>query len=47
MRTIRLFPGLYTDPEILYAEQTGRYYLYPATDGEVGWNNRFPCLFVR
>ncbi len=31
--------GLYADPEILYAEQTGRYYLYPTTDGEVGWNN--------
>ena len=31
--------GFYADPEILYAEQTGRYYLYPTTDGQVGWNN--------
>lgn len=31
--------GFYADPEILYAEQTGRYYLYPTTDGEIGWNN--------
>lgn len=31
--------GLYADPEILYAEQTGKYYLYPTTDGEIGWNN--------
>lgn len=31
--------GLYADPEILYAEQTGKYYLYPTTDGAIGWNN--------
>ena len=31
--------GYFADPEILYAEQTGRYYLYPTTDGAVGWNN--------
>lgn len=34
-----VIPGLYADPEILYAEQTGMYYLYPTTDGIVGWNN--------
>ena len=31
--------GYYADPEILYAEQTGRYYLYPTTDGTENWQN--------
>lgn len=36
--------GLYADPEILYAEQTGRYYLYPTTDGVEGWQGHdFRC----
>ena len=34
-----VIPGFYADPEILYAEKTGRYYLYPTTDGEIGWQN--------
>lgn len=29
--------GLFADPEILYSQQTGRYYLYPTTDGIEGW----------
>ena len=36
--------GLYADPEILYSQQTHRYYLYPTTDGEYGWKNHdFRC----
>lgn len=31
--------GLYADPEILYAEKTGKYYLYPTTDGMEHWQN--------
>ena len=31
--------GYFADPEILYAEKTGKYYLYPTTDGIVGWKN--------
>jgi len=27
------FPGLFSDPELLWSEQTGRYYIYPSTDG--------------
>jgi PelA/Pel-15E family pectate lyase len=34
-----LFPGLYADPEVLYSEQTGRYYIYPTTDGAIGWRS--------
>ena len=31
--------GLYADPEIMYSEKTGKYYLYPTTDGEILWKN--------
>ncbi|HMR19645.1 MAG TPA: family 43 glycosylhydrolase, partial [Sphingobacterium sp.] len=30
--------GYYADPEILYAEKTGKYYLYPTSDGFHGWS---------
>lgn len=29
--------GRYADPEILFSQQTGKYYLYPTTDGVEGW----------
>lgn len=29
--------GYYADPEILYAEKTGKYYLYPTSDGFHNW----------
>ena len=29
--------GFHADPEILYSEQTGRYYIYSTTDGVPGW----------
>ena len=39
-----VIPGLYADPEIMYAEKTGKYYLYPTTDGEEQWQNHdFRC----
>jgi PelA/Pel-15E family pectate lyase len=34
-----VFPGLYADPEVLYSEQTSRYYIYPTTDGATGWRS--------
>jgi PelA/Pel-15E family pectate lyase len=34
-----VFSGLYADPEVLYSEQTGRYYIYPTTDGATGWRS--------
>lgn len=34
-----VIPGLYADPEILYSEKDGRYYLYPTTDGCTLWQN--------
>ena len=32
-------PGQHADPEVLYSEQTGKYYIYPTTDGEEGWHS--------
>ena len=40
-----VFPGLHADPEVLFSEQTGRYYIYPTTDGAFGWHNHdFKCF---
>jgi len=40
-----VFPGLYADPEALYSEKTGKYYIYPTTDGVFGWHNYdFHCF---
>ncbi|MDR6197994.1 family 43 glycosylhydrolase [Siphonobacter sp. SORGH_AS_0500] len=30
--------GYYADPEILYAEKTGKFYLYPTSDGYHSWS---------
>ncbi|MBN2166770.1 MAG: family 43 glycosylhydrolase [Marinilabiliaceae bacterium] len=32
-----VIPGFHADPEILYSEKTGMYYIYPTTDGYPGW----------
>ena len=32
---------LYADPEILYAEKTTKYYIYPTSDGYSGWYGRY------
>ncbi len=33
--------GYFADPEILYSEKTGKYYLYPTSDGFQGWGGYF------
>lgn len=33
--------GFYADPEILYAEKTGKYYIYPTSDGFDGWGGYY------
>ena len=33
--------GFYADPEILYAEKTGKYYIYPTTDGFYQWGGYY------
>lgn len=34
-----VIPGHYADPEILFSKKTGKYYLYPTTDGFENWRN--------
>jgi len=37
--------GYYADPEILYSEKTGKYYIYPTSDGFTGWSGTyFKCF---
>lgn len=33
--------GYYADPEILYSNQTKKFYLYPTSDGFTGWSGTF------
>jgi arabinoxylan arabinofuranohydrolase len=33
--------GYYADPEILYSENTGKYYLYPTSDGYLNWGGYY------
>jgi len=37
--------GFYADPEILYSEKTGKFYIYPTSDGFTNWSgNYFKCF---
>ena len=33
--------GYYADPDILYSHKTGKYYLYPTSDGFEGWSGTY------
>lgn len=33
--------GYYADPEILYSHKTGKYYLYPTSDGFTSWSGTY------
>lgn len=33
--------GEYADPEILYSKKTGKYYIYPTSDGFTGWSGTY------
>jgi hypothetical protein len=37
--------GYYADPDILYAEKTGKYYIYPTTDGFKSWSGYYFKVF--
>ena len=37
--------GYYADPEILYSEKTGKYYLYPTSDGFKNWAGNYFKVF--
>lgn len=32
-----ILTGFHADPEVLYSKKTGRFYIYPTTDGYSGW----------
>lgn len=36
-----VLPEFHADPEILYSEKTGRYYIYSTTDGFPGWGGTY------
>lgn len=40
-----ILPGLHADPEILYSEKTGKYYIYSTTDGTPGWGGWYFTVF--
>ncbi|MFV0591586.1 MAG: family 43 glycosylhydrolase [Draconibacterium sp.] len=37
--------GYYADPDILYSEKTGKYYIYPTSDGFDGWSGWYFKVF--
>lgn len=34
-----IIQGYYADPEVMYSEKTGRYYIYPTCDGIPNWGS--------
>lgn len=36
-----VLPGFYADPEVLYAEKTNKFYIYPTSDGFTGWSGTY------
>ncbi|MCM1108617.1 MAG: family 43 glycosylhydrolase [Clostridium sp.] len=40
-----VLPEFHADPEILYARQTNRFYLYSTTDGAPGWGGYYFTVF--
>ncbi len=40
-----VIPGFHADPEIMYSNQTGRYYLYTTTDGTPGWGGYYFTVY--
>lgn len=40
-----VLPGFHADPEIIYAPETGRYYIYSTTDGQPHWGGwEYACF---
>lgn len=40
-----VLPGFHADPEILYSNQTKKYYIYSTTDGQQGWGGWYFTVF--
>lgn len=37
--------GLYADPDVLYSNKTGKFYIYPTSDGFTGWSGTYFKVF--
>lgn len=40
-----ILPGFHADPEVLYSNKTGKYYIYSTTDGTPGWGGYYFTVF--
>jgi hypothetical protein len=40
-----VLPGYYADPDIIFSNKTGKYYLYPTSDGFDGWSGTYFKVF--
>lgn len=40
-----ILPGFHADPEIVYSNKTGKYYIYSTTDGTPGWGGYYFHVF--
>lgn len=40
-----VIPSFHADPEVLYSEKTGRFYIYPTTDGFLNWGGYYFDVF--
>ncbi|MBN1782641.1 family 43 glycosylhydrolase [bacterium] len=40
-----LLDGYYADPEVLHSKKTGKYYIYPTSDGFTGWSGTYFKVF--
>ena len=40
-----ILPGFHADPEVLYSQQTRKYYIYSTTDGTPGWGGHDFSVF--
>lgn len=40
-----VLPGFHADPEVLYSQNTGKFYIYPTSDGFDGWGGTYFNVF--
>ena len=40
-----VLPEFHADPEVMYSQKTGRYYIYSTTDGARGWGGYYFTVF--
>lgn len=40
-----VLPGFHADPEIMYSNKTGKYYIYSTTDGQPGWGGWYFTVY--